>query len=522
MNDQTVSNEISSPVSDDISLPGVEYGSADDETFMGHIEFLLKINDIDFLPLKIFIGTDIEKNKAFQDFSSSVRKYYLVIHQDKINAKEVSEQEREKQIELFQSYGNAKEAIQYLYDHGSDYANDKYFIEAVTSLCNRLGKNEKTTTNQKSQSINDKRKREDDTKKLKDVEASKFTVRCNIESIIKELFISGRVNEKTPFEGPVPTCSLSNRTHESDFLTILPCCNKLVNEIVLADSLYNELTNNDSPEKLFEIYQNRSYKIKLNCPLCNNEWFRDLIDINDYSCSSLLLDARNTWYFNNVFFLMKNQRRADRIGFETEKRRYLLEIDNLRDQISCLATTIETFQQDKYKALQSPSFEMTDNEVSIIQTDSSSKDSNYNETYYDDSYMANTSTENENDESFIDDVENDDINLNLPTSPQKVVELDIGEDRSIEIAARLILKEIKSVKHTLKSYLPKYLYQSKSDNCKTIACPYYPRCKQIYQYTDKIQAGKKLQKFRRHYCTPINSDLKLTIKHDEDGNLKVC
>ena len=106
MNDQTGSDEM--------SLEGVEYGSADDETFMGHIEFLLKINEIDFFPLKIFIGTDIEKDKAYQDFNSSVRKYYLIIHQDKINTKEVSEQEREKQIELFQSYGNAKEAIQYL------------------------------------------------------------------------------------------------------------------------------------------------------------------------------------------------------------------------------------------------------------------------------------------------------------------------------------------------------------------------------------------------------------------------
>ena len=510
-----------------------------EEEFQLHIKKFVMVYE-ELNPTKLCIGSEAEKLQSFTEFRNAYKKLMLESHPDKSNKNDF--------LELCKSVNTTKYLIDQLYTNNhSRYSSDTTLVEIVNLLCNLrdlkgkldnsflqvpwskdslirlIHKQEKDNKKKQNQDI--LRKQQEESAKLQLISDSRTLIRLQIENFTKDFFISSEVSAKTPYAGPQPECSLKNCSSNSNLFVILPCCNTLVKTDCLVDSIYNEITQHGCRDKLLAISTATFFQIEMTCPLCKYDWLDAPLEIKRYSISDNIIKSRNDLYFN-VFFLIKNQRRNDKIKFDNEVNNLLNENNDLSNKLNHLADYCKE-RESGLVQLQSQSHspsledsihetttsldsihETTDNDISMM----SNSDLNDSGTYYEPQHN-----------SYDDLHEQQSINQNNFSEERNDNEpvLNVMNPKNLKEFAYMIINEMKTCETKSKlnkiKFYPTICHQTEQKI--RLRCPFFPACNKELELCKSfagnsiIHGGKDQNKFRHHKCNGINKEkIFITLK----------
>lgn len=498
----------------------------DEQEFKSDIKFLVK-NYNELNPTKLFIGTMEEKNQSLTDFRCIFKKIILKYHSDKVKENE----------EICKSVNKSNSLISQLHEnHNNQYSSDNSFVEIINLLCilrdlkeyldicflnSPWDKDSLKALIRKALHKKDK----EETLKQKLTTESTILIRLQIINFTNDFFIISEYNEYTPYGGPTPQCPLQNCSSNNNFFAILPCCNTLVKRDCLVESYYNEMTANNCRDNLYAFSTATFFPWDIKCPLCSYPLLDKPVEIKRYNISKNITQSRNDIIFNKVFFLMKNQRRNDKIKSDNEINNLLNENNALSNKIKCLVDFCKERDSDIVQQQSSTfsSHDNTDNDMSMSMSNSELNESAILSTDQEENnYDNNTSYDNSNDlsmtqSSFCDEP----INTLPPDDTRDTLSglhhnnlLPDGDWMNAKNVAfvKMIINEVKQSKRSKNDskYYP--IIYRQTEQKLWIRCPFFPECKKELELSKSensnfiIHGGKKQAKFRHHKCIGCNMD----------------
>jgi len=511
-----------------------EYGELDLEVefqvdeFQSDIKFLVKFYH-ELNPIKLFIGTNEEKNQSLTDYKYIYKKMFLKYHPDKSS---------NPYPEMCTKLSNSNILITQLHEnHHNQYSSDTSFVEIVNLLCklrdledyldicflkSPFDKDSLKSSIKKAMLKKDKA----ETMKQKLITESTTLIRLQIVNFTNDFFIISEYNEYTPYGGPTPQCPLQNCSSNNNFFAILPCCNTLVKRDCLVESIYNEITANNCRDNLYAFSVANCFQWEIKCPLCSYKLLDEPVEIKRYQISENITKSRNDIIFNKVFFLMKNQRRNDKIKSDNEINNLLNENITLSNKIKLLVDFCKERDSDIVQQ-QSSSFsshDNTDNEISMSMSNSElnvsaipftdqEETNNDNNTSYDNSSDISITQSPFCDEpidTFPDDTLHD--NNLLP-------DRDWMNAKNVAFVKMIISEVIQTKRSKNDSKYYPIIYRQ-NEQKMWLRCPFFPTCKKELELSksensNSVKHGGRVQgKFRRHTCKGCNKDkIFISLKH---------